>query len=99
MYGNYTFCQTKCKCVDQADNCHYKFNVVDNSIHGLIIHTIRTVAIALVDEHVGGVRTLQNFGESRHQRNKSVKCDHSWEAECLETCKRHRRLHIKNTID
>ena len=66
------FCKIKYKYGDQTDNCHYKFNAVDNSMHGLIKHTIRIEAIAVVVEQGGGVRTLQKFGENRNQRKKSV---------------------------
>ena len=38
----------------------------------MAIYTIRTVAIAVVEGHCGGVRTLQNFGENTNQQNKSV---------------------------
>ena len=48
------------------------FNAVDNSMYGLIIHTIRTEAIAVVVKQGGGVRTLQKFGENRNHPNKSV---------------------------
>ena len=45
---------------------------MDNSMHGLIIHTIKTEAIVVVVEQGGGVRTLQKFGVNRNQWNKSV---------------------------
>ena len=77
VYGHYGvrtlhFCKIKYKYGDQTDNCVYNFNAVDYSMHDLIIHTIRTEAIAVVVEQGGGVRTLQKFGVNRHQRNKSV---------------------------
>ena len=34
----------------------YNFDAVDNSMYGLITHTIRTEAIAVVVEQAGGVR-------------------------------------------
>ena len=72
VYGHYAFCKIKNKYGDQRDNCNYKFNAVDNSMHGLVIHTIRTEAIAVVVEQGGGVLTLQKFGVNRNQRNKSA---------------------------
>ena len=72
MYGHYAFRKIKYKYEVQTDNCDYNFNAVDNSMHGLIIHTIRTVAIVVVAERGGGVRTLQKFGVNINQRNKSV---------------------------
>ena len=72
VYGHYAFCKIKYKYGDQTDNCDYNFNAVDNSMHGLIIRTIRTEAIVVVVEQGGGVRTLQKFGVSRNQWNKSV---------------------------
>ena len=50
----------------------YNFNAVDNGVHGLIIHTIRTEAKDIFVEQGGGVRTIQKFGENRNQRNKLV---------------------------
>ena len=72
VYGHYAFCKIKSKYGDQPDNCDNNFNVVDNSIHGLIIHTIRIEAIAVVVEQAGGVRTLQKIVVNRNQPNKSV---------------------------
>ena len=72
VYGHYAFCKIKYKYGQQTDSCVYNFNAVDNSMHGLIIHIIRTEAIAVVVEQGGGVRTLQKFGVDRNQRNKSV---------------------------
>ena len=59
VYGHYAFCKIKCKYRDQTDNYDYNFNAVDNSMHDLIIHTIRIEAIVVVVEQGGGVRTLQ----------------------------------------
>ena len=72
VYGHYAFCKIKYKYGEQTDDCVYNFNAVDNSMHGLIIHTIRTDAIAVVVEQDGGVRTLQTFGVNKNQRNKSI---------------------------
>ena len=72
VYGHYAFCKIKYKYGVQTDNCVYNFNAVDNSMHGLIIHTIRTEAIAVVVEQDSGVRTLQKIGVNRNQLNKSV---------------------------
>ena len=72
VYGLYAFCKIKYKYGDQTDNCVYNFNAVEYSMHGLIIHIIRTEAIAVVVEQGGGVRTLQKFGINRNQRIKSV---------------------------
>ena len=70
-------------------------------MNGLVIHTIRNEAIAVVVEQGGGVRTLQKFGVNRNQRNKSVwaKCHCSQEAESLWTYNSSKNLHIKHTID
>ena len=72
VYGHYAFCKIRYTYGDQTDNYDYNFNAVENSMHGLIQHTIRTEAIAVVVEQGGGVRTLQKFGVNRNQRNKSV---------------------------
>ena len=72
VYGHYAFRKIKYKYGDQTDNCDYNYNAVDNRMHSLIIHTIRTEAIARVVEQGGGVRTLQKFCENRIQRNKLV---------------------------
>ena len=72
VYGHYAFCKIKYKYGDQTDNCDFNFNAVDNSMHGLIIHTIKTVFIVVVAEQGGGVRTLQKCGVNRNQRKKSV---------------------------
>ena len=72
VYGHYAFCKIKCKYGDQADNYDYNFNVVNNSMYGLIIPTIRTEAIVVVVEQGGGVRTLLEFAVNRNQWNKSV---------------------------
>ena len=69
LYGHYAFCKIKYKDGDQTDNCDYNFNAGDNSMHDLIIHTIWTEAIVVVAEQGGGVRTIQEFGENRNQRN------------------------------
>ena len=66
------FLQNQVKYGEQTDNSVYNFNAVDNSMHGLIIHTIRSQAIAVVVEQGGGVRTLQKFGLNINQRNNSV---------------------------
>ena len=72
VYGYYVFCKIKYKYGDQTDNCVYSFNAVDNSMQGIILHTIRSEVISVVVEQVGGVRTLQKFGVNRNQQNKSV---------------------------
>ena len=86
VYGHYAFCKIKYKHGGQTDDWDYNFDAVGNSIHGQIIHTIRTEAIAVVVEQGGGVWTLQKFGVNRYQQANAITarklkvCEHVTEA-------------------